>query len=184
VRAWWRTHLRASASDRPSLRRSRLGTFYGLELDNVRQRLEALGVPSEDLADVAHDVFLELMEHPITRTAHWQLLPARLARGTYAAAHAGWVGRHDTEEMGREALNISDPGGSPDEIYDLHRMVRRALNAIDERFQIVLNLYLVRGRPQRDIARELGMSPAVVHQLVQEGRYKLRFRLEKELHKA
>jgi RNA polymerase sigma factor (sigma-70 family) len=182
-RAWWKNHTRPRASDLPSLRRSRLATIYGRELQNVTRRLEVLGVPSEDLVDIAHDVFLAVMEQPIRGIRKWRELPGQLTRRTYSAARADRAARLSTDALGREAHAVCDPGEAPDEIYDLTRMIQRALNALDERFREVLTLYVMQGRRQRDIARELGMPPAAVHQLVQDGRYKFRCRLEKEMHR-
>ena len=130
---------------------------YRRELDYLMRTLRRLGVASEDLEDVAHDVFLAL------RGAWQEYDPARPFRPylfgiafRVAASHR----RRHWREVSYAVVEAQDEALEPDRVLEAHQaraIVLAALQRIPLARRVVLILHDLDEIPMREVAKTLGI---------------------------
>lgn len=130
--------------------------IYQRELDYVWRTLGRLGVPTADLADAAHDVFVIVYRR-------WsELDPARPVRGwLFGIARKVAAGRRrkrrEVLEQTAEIPTTNDPHAADREL------LWRALSTLaDDRIEVVV-LHDLEGYTGAEIATLLDLSPNTVH---------------------
>lgn len=78
--------------------------------------------------------------------------------------------------------HVAEDDGVDEEEFELKvEDVKRAINALPDGFRTVVNLYLVEGLPQEEIAEVLGISHATVRTQYHRAKKKLLLLLQKEV---
>lgn len=145
-----------SESDRPT--GSGLDAFdeiYERELDYVWRTLARFGVPSADIQDAAHEVFLVLYrrwndvdpERPVHR---WLFGVARRVAADFRAKR-------------REDPTHAEPATPVDPLTAKRELLRRALGELDDDRRAVVVLHDLEGRTGAEIAQLLDIPVNTVH---------------------
>jgi RNA polymerase sigma factor (sigma-70 family) len=128
--------------------------------------------------DVAHDVFIKLLEHlpSLDTTADlggWLYRVAANQALSRLRRDRSWMSR--LGRMLRDREEATD--ATPESLLQQHRLAAEAVAALGElppRERVVLTMKLYDGLPQQEIARTLGMSKGYVSKLVARGLERLR----------
>ncbi len=142
------------AEAHPTLRQ-----LFDMHAAYVWNTLRRFGVPSADLEDVTHDVFLQVHRH---LAAYDPRRPVRpwLCAFAYRAASQHRRRAHRRRETQGEPDTAAHPGASPHEQLvadDDRRLVAAALAGIDLERRAVFVLYELDGVPMNEIADSLGI---------------------------
>jgi RNA polymerase sigma-70 factor, ECF subfamily len=125
----------------------------------VWNTLRRFGVPSSDLEDVTHDVFLQIHRHFAEYDPGRPIRPWLFAFAYRAASQQRRRAYRRRETQGEPDTAIH-PGAPPDEqlaMDDDRRLVAAALAGIDLERRAVFILYEIDGVSMSDIAESLGI---------------------------
>lgn len=146
---------------------------YQRELDYLMRTLQRLGIASEDLEDVAHEVFLVL------RGTWHEYDPARPLKPylfgiafRVAASHR----RRHWREVSHAALEGEDLAPTPDRALESHQaraLVLAALQAIPLPRRVVLVMHELDEIPIREVAQTLGIPLFTVYSRLRKARREL-----------
>lgn len=138
-------------------RRARFTALYNAHFDYVWNVVRRLGVPSQHIADVTHDVFVtvfnKLDEYDPSRPPKpWLFAVAfRVTRNQQRLAH----NRNERLSAGEEPLDSIDPQPSAEDgvgVAQERAMLREALDTLDVERRAVLMLHDVDEKPASEIA--------------------------------
>jgi RNA polymerase sigma-70 factor, ECF subfamily len=171
----------STASTEPSPRRPDFREVFDRELDFVWNCLKRLGVPSRDVEDVAHEVFVRV------EAALHEYDPDRPLR----AWLFGFIFRltseyrrrpeHRLERVGLDPDSLSCSSTPEDEVAlrDDQRLLLAALGRVDLERRAILLLHDAQGIAIPEVARSLGIPLNTAYSRLRLGRADLRAAIER-----
>lgn len=146
---------------------------YQRELDYLIGSLRRLGVPSSDIEDVLHEVFLVML----TRWADYdRARPVRPWLFGIAFRVASSQRRKGTREVLSEHFETEDPGARPDEsalAVQNRALLLKALAQVPMERRAVLIMHEVDETSMRDIASQLGIPLFTAYSRLRKARREL-----------
>lgn len=156
-------YTRVSESDRPPA--PGLDDFheiYAREFDYVCRTLGRLGVPSGDIQDAMHEVFLVLYRR-------WSEIDPQRPIRPWLFGVARRIASHVRAKK-REVLATVEPAISVDPHMAQRDMLWRALDALDDDRRVVIILHDIEGYTGMEIAEMLEVPANTVHSRLRLGR--------------
>lgn len=146
---------------------------YRRELDYLVGSLRRLGVPTSDVEDVLHEVFLVMLRR-------WddydRARPLRPWLFGIAFRVSSGHRRRGSRELATESLEPEDPGARPDQqvaVSQNRRLLLEALAAVPVERRAVLILHEVDEVPMRDIAEQLSIPLFTAYSRLRKARQEL-----------
>lgn len=146
---------------------------YQGELNYLIGSLRRLGVPSRDLDDALHEVFLVMLKRWDDFDSNRPLKPWLFG---IAFRVASGQRRRGSRELPSEDHEAEYEGGAPDEMVELgeaRRLLMRALSAVPLDRRAVLVLHEVDEVPMRDIAIQLEIPLFTAYSRLRKARKEL-----------
>jgi RNA polymerase sigma-70 factor (ECF subfamily) len=146
---------------------------YRRELDYLLATLRRLGVPSHDVEDVVHDVFLVMYR----RWADYDRMRP-LRPWLFSIAYRVWLGRRRKvrREILTEPTETRDDGPAPDDFVaagQTRQLLLRGLAEIPLERRAVLVMHEVDEVPMRDVAAQLGIPLFTAYSRLRKARLEL-----------
>ena len=135
-------------------------SVFDREFHYVWTSLRRLGVPSRDLEDVAHDVFVEVFRNLARYDPSRPLRPWLFAFAFRFASDYRRLARHRVEVQDNDAGTSADPPADDAlAARELRATIAQALESIDFVRRGVFILHELDGQPMAEIAETLGIPP-------------------------
>jgi RNA polymerase sigma-70 factor (ECF subfamily) len=147
--------------------------LYQRELDYLLATLRRLGVPSHDVEDVVHDVFLVMYRRWEDYDRNRPLRP-----WLFSIAYRVWLThrRKSRREIPTEPAETHDHGPAPDEVVAVgqtRQLLLRGLTEVPLERRAVLILHEVDEVPMREVAAQLGIPLFTAYSRLRKARLEL-----------
>ncbi len=146
--------------------------IYEREFNYVWHTLRRLGVPSRDLPDVTHDVFVTVFRRLPTYDAARPLRPWLFGVAFRVASDHRALARHAREQVTDRADPTDDSPDAEQRLRDHEErlLVREALDALDLDRRAVLIAHDIDEQPIAEMARALDLPPPTLYSRLRTAR--------------
>lgn len=160
----------------PPDKKARFLEAYAVCHPAIQRYCHALAYDRADVEDLLQDILLSAFRHfdelgNAEKLQHYLLRAAR-----NRAISLGRKRRRRGEWTERNAEHLRAGGATGEQLADVH-LLYRAIDKLPEAQRQAILLFEIADRPLKEVAEQLGKSPAAVKMLLQRGRAGLRKRL-------